>query len=67
MKKNTTKIKQVVSQLGICRPPPLRSSYLDIKDAQCAEKKDGRETSYLWAPKNSIFFKSSQICREDWN
>ena len=30
----------------ICRPPPLRSGYLDIKDGQCAGNKDGRKTSY---------------------
>ena len=28
------------------RPPLLRSGHLDIKDAQCAEDKDGRKISY---------------------
>ena len=27
-------------------PHPLRSDHLDIKDAQCAKKHDGREISY---------------------
>ena len=38
-----------VSQLRMCRPlppPPLRSGHIDIKDAQRAETKDGREISY---------------------
>ena len=30
-------------------PSPLRSGHLDIKDAQCAENKDGRKISYrVW-------------------
>ena len=36
-------------------PPPLRSGQLDIKDAQCAENKDGRKfhiTTYrIWVPR----------------
>ena len=41
----------VVSELRICRPPPLfsppfRSIHLDIKYAQCAENKNGRKISY---------------------
>ena len=30
----------------ICRPT-LRNYYLDIKDAQCAENKDGRKISHI--------------------
>ena len=40
---------RALSQLRICRNPPLpllRSGHLDIKDAQCAENKDGRKISY---------------------
>ena len=40
--------KLVVSQLRICKsipPPLLRSGHLDIKEAQCAETKDGRKIS----------------------
>ena len=74
--------KEAMSQLRICRPNllPLRRGHLDIKDAQCAENKDGRKISYhisrlsttdlkeaFWAPKNSIFFKCGQICRKYWN
>ena len=29
-----------LSQVRICRPPPLRSGHIDIKDAVCAEIKD---------------------------
>ena len=35
-----------VSQLRICRPTPLRSGHLDIRDMQCAETKDGHKISY---------------------
>ena len=35
-----------LSQLRICRPHPLRSGHLDIKDVQCAKISDGREISY---------------------
>ena len=60
--------------------PPLRSSHLDIKYAQCAKKNYGRKVSdhvafehrghpkgAFWAPKNLSHFKSEQICRVDWN
>ena len=67
-------VQWFVSQLRICRPPPLRSDHLDIKDAQYAELIMSVKlhiTSYrVWAlraPKNSIFFNSSQICMVDWN
>ena len=48
----TSQISWVVFQLRICRLtlPPLRSGHLDIKDAKCAKKNDGREISYrVWA------------------
>ena len=33
--------------------PPLKSGHLQIKDAQCAKKSDGRKISYrIWAPKD---------------
>ena len=35
----------VVSQLRICRPPPLISGHLDIKYAQCVKKNDERKIS----------------------
>ena len=51
---------RALSQLRICRPPcphSLRSSHLDIKDAQCAKKMIGVKfdiTSYrAWAPRGS--------------
>ena len=31
---------------GCADPLPLRSGHLDIKDAQCANKNDGRKISY---------------------
>ena len=37
---------QALSQLRIYRPSPLRSSHLNIRDAQCAENKDGRKIAY---------------------
>ena len=58
------------------RPPLLRIGQLDMKDAHCAKKNDERKISYhiisrlgatavhdgaFWAPKNSTFYKSSQI------
>ena len=53
----------------------LRSGHLDIKDEQCDKKNDGRKILHHIAPreskggvlgaKNSIFFKSGQICRVD--
>ena len=68
----------VVSQLRICRPPPIRSGHFDIKDTQCAKKMKGVKfhiTLYrVWAPKepkrcpkNSTFFKIVQLCRVDGN
>ena len=57
-------------------PPLLRSGHFDIKDAQCAENfishhiafgRCGRSKGASCAPKNSISFKSGQICRVDWN
>ena len=42
----------VVCQLRICRhPPPLRSSHLEIKDAQCAKKSDWRKILYHIIPR----------------
>ena len=32
-------------------PSPLRSGHLDIKDAQCAKKNDGRKFSYNIIPR----------------
>ena len=34
------------SNYGYADPPPFRSGHLDIKDAQCAEKNNGRKISY---------------------
>ena len=53
-------------------PSPLRSGHLNIKYAQCSKKNNGRKIPYrVWMPKrrpkNSTFFKTSQICRVDWN
>ena len=50
-----------LSQLRICRPPPLRSGHLDIRDAQCAETKDRLKILHhfirvwaLWASKRGV-------------
>ena len=62
--------------------PPLRSRCIDIRDAQCAKKNDGRNISYhlilrLCAAtvqkgryrhqKIQLSSKSGQIYRVDWN
>ena len=60
---------QVVSQLRLCRPPPLlRKVHLDIKNADCVKKMMGVKfhiTSYrVWTPQAS---KSGKIAPQTFN